>query len=696
MRRWFRVVSAVAFLTVAVLAGNGWAQEKVYVLDNIVVNAEPEAPGEDRLSQRAIESGRFTNTGEALAELPGVSLVRRAAGATEPVIRGMGWERVATQVGALPLYGACPSRMDPPITYVKPHATDDVTVIKGLPSVTLGPGGTGGRIVINTDYERSPDDPETLDPWIRMSYDTAREGIAGEAGVAGGNRFLDFRAAAEALNFNDYETGGGVTVPANQDGYSGTVSLGIRPTEQSRWWNTLAYVREESVDYPSLPMNLDETDYWNIGTGYRLERDGGFLAAVEASFGIQLIDHVMSNRGKPSRMMMENETPSESDAYGGKLNLDLRVTDSLTLAVGGDYYTLSRDALRTRFLVGTGQTFYDHIWPDADQSDLGGFAELSWWMTDRLNLRLGGRIDQVESEANGADDPGLQMRTVRENFIRFYGPEAADTDRDETLGSGNLLVEYAPADEWIVHLGGGVSTRAAGITERYFAFAPGPGGFLVGNPTLDAETKYEVSGGIKWEREGIALSVSGFHHWVRDYIYSTAVDRIDVNGDGNPDLIRGFFNTDARLYGGESTLILGPWKGWRFPLTLSYVRGKNTGDERDLPEIPPLEGTAAAIYESGGSTPWWAEFGGRFVDNQDKIDETFPEDETPGYGVFHLRFGVTVAETLKLQAGIENLFDKEYHEHLTRETFISVGDLMTGDEVGAPGRSVYVSARVDF
>ena len=85
--------------------------------------------------------------------------------------------------------------------------------------------------------------------------------------------------------------------------------------------------------------------------------------------------------------------------------------------------------------------------------------------------------------------------------MSFYGPGAADYDRTETLGAANAVVEWWFMPDASTHLGVGIGTRAAGVTERYFAFAPAPGGFLIGNPTLDAEKKTEIEWGIDWRHE---------------------------------------------------------------------------------------------------------------------------------------------------------------------------------------------------
>jgi outer membrane receptor for ferrienterochelin and colicin len=262
----------------------------------------------------------------------------------------------------------------------------------------------------------------------------------------------------------------------------------------------------------------------------------------------------------------------------------------------------------------------------------------------------------------------------------------------------NVLAEYEFDEELTGHFGTGLVMRTAGLTERYFAFGPAPGGYLVGNPTLDAEKRIEFVAGIKWQQQRMQASVSAYHNWVIDYILPTQIASQDINGDGADDIIRGFRNVDARLWGFDGTLNMQPTTWLEVPVTAAWVAGRNTSDGRPLPEIPPFEVRAAlrAKQALNDCVDCWAQFGGRFVARQDRIDEMFPEDETPGFAVFHLRGGVTLRRNLHIEVGIENLFDKEYHEHLTPPAPVGSGDLSAGDEVNAPGRTFVVHARWDF
>lgn len=671
-------------------------ETRTFVFEDMIITARPETPETEPISKDVLDWTRYIHIGDVIDDTPGVSAVRRGANATEPVIRGLGWERVQTQVGPIPIYGGCPARMDPPITYLQPDKVQDVLVVKGVPSVTLGPGGTGGRIVVSTDYERSPDAPPELTTWLSSKYDSGRNGIWGGGGARGGNKWVDFSVAMDALDYGDYHSANGTEVPADKQEYGGALSLGFRPTENHRWWHGLNAIRDQGFDAPSLPMDSDGTDTWIYNTGYRIDFPGCVLEQIEATGGFSIVDHKMSNRERPDRETLEAETGTDSDSSAGRFKQDWRLSPEMLLTTGVDYYHIARDATRERFIVATSTTFFDHIWPDVTQSNLGVFAELNADLAPAWHLRVGGRLDYADSDAEDVDDLSIRNISIRQHFINFYGPDAEDIHREELFGGGNVVLSWEVIEKLNVHLGTGVTTRPANVTERFYAFSPAPGGFQLGNPALDPETKYEVDLGAEWSNRWCVVTASVFHFWVDDFILPTLIAQQDVDGNGTIDLIRGFENVDARLYGGEVSAILRPVDHWSFPMSVSYVRGKDTSNDDDLPEIPPLEGRVAVRADYGKTIPWWVELGGRFVARQDKVAEDFPEDETGGFSVFHIFAGIEPLKRLRLLFGIENLLDKQYHEHLTREALFRTDDLEIGDEIPSPGRSYHVMARYEF
>jgi iron complex outermembrane receptor protein len=659
-----------------------------------VVRAERAQPGSLLFDRARLRLDTSANLGEVLAGLPGVGGVRRAASVPEPVVRGLGAERVATTVGGVTLYGACPSRMDPPVSYINAQAVGQALITRGIPSVTLGPPGLGGRVDISLDYERSRREAAEMHAYGVTSYDSRRNGGMVGAGVYGGEGMLDLRVNAQVLRLDDYQSGGDVTVPASHAQASASLSVGLQVDEHHRFQQALLYKRENDVAYPALPMDNINTQFWLYNAKYRYDApDGGVLKRIVARGGFAVIDHLMTNERKANRGKLEAATPAETRSYAAGLRADLRLQSAWHVRAGVDLLVLTRDATRQRLIKASGRRFADHIWPDTRQLDGGAYLELDYRPNSALSVRIGARGDLVESRARAADDPSLGGLTIREQYVLRYGDDAAETDRVEGLGAAQALVRYR-ALPWLgLHVGAGLSMRSAGITERYFAFGPAPGGFQVGNPALDAEIKAMVDLGARIRHRWLSARFGAYYFFVKDYILQKEVQRLDVNGDGQEDSVRGFENTDAHFLGFELSARLKLYRGLSLPLALSYVWGRNAGDGRPLPEIPPLTGHAALRYEHVVSPrlDLWLETGVRFAARQGLVDDRFPEDATDAWAALRVELGARFYRKITLRVSLENLLDADYNEHLTRESLLANGALRPGDEVPAPGRGVLLS-----
>lgn len=665
-------------------------------LEDLTVTAPSIPWGDGPISDDVLRERGGTNLAEAIEHLPGIAAVRRAPSAAEPVIRGLGWERVLTIMGAVPLYGACPGRMDPPATYLTPLATSGVSISRGGGNAAFGPGATGGSIQADPDFERAAEDPAGGTPFLGAGYESAREGFHAEGGIFGGNRNLDYKVGLGYREYQDYTAPDGTVVPGSLESTTAGGVLGWRPAANQRLWNALTYVKEENVAFPSMPMDNISSDFWVYNLGWRAEYAGRTVNRVEITGGFSTVDHYMDNSMKPNRPVMEAGTESTTDSWGAHAHLGIDPGASLVLKTGLDVTNLDRDATRTRRMVASGATYYDRIWPDASQISGGGFASLEIPLASTTRLTLDGRLDSVDSQAGAADAPSLGGKTVRQQYVRFYGPAAAQTDRTESLGLAGLRLDgaFAPRKSWYVR--GGLSSRPAGVTERYYAFGPAPGGFQIGDPSLAAEQKWEGEIGATLSGEKLAVAFSGFYAWVGDYILPTVIATMDVNGDGTDDRVQGFQNIDATLAGGELGLEYRPVPSLFLPVTLYYVRGRNTTDDGNLPEIPPLSGTADIRWLAHGPSDTWLRCGAFFAADQDKIDPTFPEDRTGGYTAWRVGVESRPLDGLTVHLWVDNLFDKLYSDHLTREAMLPVGGLKPGQEIPAPGRSFNLSARMEF
>jgi outer membrane receptor protein involved in Fe transport len=120
--------------------------------------------------------------------------------------------------------------------------------------------------------------------------------------------------------------------------------------------------------------------------------------------------------------------------------------------------------------------------------------------------------------------------------------------------------------------------------------------------------------------------------------------------------------------------------------------------------ISPLEGRIGLrLHDMWGGEKWGSEISARMVDGQDRIaglrlgsnsiQSLGPlEEATPGFTVWNVRGYYNYSRNLHMVAGIENLFDRTYQEHLDLRIPADTRPDSTFDatRVLAPGSTLYV------
>jgi len=626
-------------------------------------------------------------TGAVLSTLPGVDAVKRGGCGLDPVVRGLKEDRVNLLVDGTRLYGACPSRMDPPTMYVAPWSLESIEVVKGPYSVTRGPGGLGGTVELKTHTFANTDKREVAGS---VGYDTARRGERVEASVGGGHGRWDAAATAGSEVSHDYNTADGTTVPADFRALDGALNLGYT-TKLGRVGLAFATHRDANVDYPALPMDARHASSYRYGL--TVDQEEGRLAAYHAKLYWNRVSHTMDNFDRDAAAMMRMETRSDANTVGGRVEVDLALLGG-TLAVGADGYHLTRDANRRMTMVMSGMGRRMKLWPDTRISDLGLFAELSHPLAPRLSLRVGVRGDWIQSEARAGDGAsGIPGQTVTDTFVLANGTDTADLDQTDLEVGGNLRLGYRPNDRWELYTALGTASRTPDATERYAVFGPAPGGWRVGNPALTDERSFEADLGAKGNTGPLSLDASLFVNRVDNYVLASLLEGIPTP-DGAP--LKGYANLDhALLWGGEISATWAVTDLWQVSATTSYTEGVNGETDGPLAEIAPLSGRVEVRYDDPDGRVW-AAVGSDWAAPQTRADTAFGEDDSPGYALVDLGGGWQITERLELTCKVANLLDRTVHHHLTREALAAVGDLAPGDEIAEPGVGAVITLAARF
>lgn len=674
---------------------SGWAETPA-ILEEITVRSQQEAPLQESLSIREVRESYARDIGEALEVVPGMTIVRKGAIANDIVIRGLQRDNVNMLLDGVRLYGGCPSRMDPPSFHFDFSEVEQIEVIKG-PYDLENPGSMGGLI---NAISKSPGKGLGFDANLTYgSYDmlhgsaTASYGNEKFDGLGGyaykyskpprsgdGNRITDIYPSTSR---NRYKTSKIDSKAYDIDTF--WIKGGINLTNDSRTEIGYSYQDASHVLYPYLFMDADYDRTNRINWTTTVKDISPALTETTLQVWWNRVEHLMhdefrvsSTPGMAVTRDYSMQTDADTKVFGGKLKGDWAVGPG-TLTTGVDYYYRNWDAINeaapyTMMAPYTEQAMI----PDVDIDNIGAFGEYSWPLAEGWTMKTGARLDYNKAEANSLDDARLAAF-----YEPYYAGKKFDTDTDFTEVSGNAQLSWQ-ATEMIEVFGGLASgVRTPDPQELYIGLQRIPTMMMpmatnwIGNPDLDATRNNQIDLGVKISGAGYYLNTSIFYSDLQDYIYLVDLPDPDGMGVGLP-AARTYQNIDATLYGGEvAGQIALPFDLYASG-TLSYVRGENDDTNEDLVEIPPLQGQASLRWDIDS---YFVELTERFAGKQNKVDDSLREQETAGWAVTDIKAGANWSNW-SLYGGINNLFDKFYHTHLSyqRDPFRTG---VTVPEVGA-------------
>jgi iron complex outermembrane receptor protein len=126
--------------------------------------------------------------------------------------------------------------------------------------------------------------------------------------------------------------------------------------------------------------------------------------------------------------------------------------------------------------------------------------------------------------------------------------------------------------------------------------------------------------------------------------------------------------------------------------SIAYVRGANRTDDRPLAQMPPLELRTGLEY---AAPRWSTGVLWRVAAAQDRYalsqGNVVGQDLGPtgGYGVLSINGGWRPLPGTLVTAGVDNVLDKTYAEHLSRSG-ASVAGYEQTERVNEPGRTVWL------
>ena len=672
------VVSAVGYAPVRLHAHDG---------HRLTVRLRPAATAFDAVTvegERAVAGAPSAptktpaTTEDLLARLPGVRMIQRANFAAEPVVRGYQGGQISLTIDGMPVYGACVDKMDPASSYVEPENLAAVEVSKGASDLGRG-SQIGGAVDLVTERPRFGV-PLAAEAEVGVESNGLARRVRGAANWSAVR--LAARVSGSYRGSGDYAPGGGDAIETS--GYEKrnlAAAATLRLAEGHELTAQLVTDDAWLIGYPALLMDAVLAQARIGSLAYEGHAPG--LDRLDARLYRNRVDHTMDDRYRNvlAREVMRGmfmPMGGYSDVLGGRVEAG-RTVAGTGLALSADVHRLRQFGDMTMYSLFPG--IRDMVLlnvGDVEALNAGLTLEARRPLTDRLTVSASGRLDATSRDVG--------REAMRQLFERRTGDP--DVSRRMLLPSVNATASYALSPRTHLRLTLADAGRLPTVVEQYghYVYNYVDGYFYTGDPDLKPERSRQVELGVAHAGGRVAVEAAVYAHQLSDLVIRLADNEVVGGLAGSTYRFRLYDNADRGwMAGGEVSALARLGAGLEAVASVSAAYGQNLTFDEPLPMIPPVGGVAALRYDRGGV---FGEVESRWALAQDRVARfTYAERPTDGFAVFAVRGGWRpdgVASGLRLQAGVENVLDTFYQEHL------AISDL------AARGRSVYLSVGFDL
>ncbi|TXI80039.1 MAG: TonB-dependent copper receptor [Cupriavidus sp.] len=665
-------------MTALASAGQGAEEIPAKTLDRVVVTATPVQPltfeTDPKLPRQPVPA---SDGADYLKTIPGFGALRNGGTNGDPVLRGMSGSRLnlLSNDGAMP--GACPARMDNPLSYVAPETYDSLVVVKGPQTVLWGPGASAGTVRFKRETPRFDE--------VGMRL----QGSALGGSVGRNDQMLDAtvgaprvyaRLTANRSESGDYKDGNGEVVPSKWRKWNTDLALGWTP-DADTLLEVSAGAGNGIARYAGRGM--DGSQFRRDSLGLRFEKTfHGALRKLEANAFHNEADHVMDNftlrdPNPMSAMPMPMAADVDRRTDGGRVAAEWAWRD-MELTAG-----LDTQRSRHRQRSSMGDAYKIMPWEDdATLRNTGAFAEARWAVAAGQRVIAGARVDRAQA---------TDLRAAT-GMMAMPNPTFGQTRR-ETLPGGFVRYEHDIAGSGLGWYAGVGHTERMPDYWELFSADMGPMGAPNAFAGIAPEKTTQLDVGAQYRGERVDAWVSAYAGRVDDFILFTYMAG-GMMGTMSMDA-----NVDARIHGAELGVSFQPAKDWTVQGDIAWAWGENARTGTALPQMTPLEGRFSAAWDNGR---WSAGALLRVVAAQTRVavdqGNVVGRDLGPsaGFATFALNGGYRINDRVQLTAGIDNLFDRAYSEHLNLAGSADFGYPADPVRINEPGRSAWLKLNFSY
>ncbi|WP_127846690.1 TonB-dependent receptor [Psychroflexus aestuariivivens] len=626
----------------------------------------------DRIAYKSSPAGVMG----VLREVPGVYGAEFGQGIVKPIIRGLGFSRVATIYQGNKLenqqWGADHG------LGVNDLGVKRIEVIKGPASVLYGSGALGGVILIKDDdfYKNA----EQISGSAGSSFHSVSQGFRTYASV--GQKFENevfFGADLAYENHADYKSGNGEIIGNSRfNMQTFRFHLGL---DKQNFDNRL------SVTYNHQNLGIiSDDEMTNSNATKRNDRDMQLPFQEVTDLLLSYNQHITSENFETNLHISHhwNDRKEIEENYN---EVDLGLTQHNTfynanIGFETNFLNHSLGIQGNRLQNKNHRNAKEILIPDAVFYENGLYYMLDFdWKSYFIQAAI--RYDYRDVEAD-ASDPFF----VDAGFILPGEPENRKVNSYFGGWTGSIGVsrDFGKIHKVKMNLSSGF--RSPDLAELYsFGQHPGTNRFEVGNANFNREQSLQLDMNYSLTTNRFRLDWSIFGSQIDNYIFFSDTGETQSENDLQ---IWEYQQVEAELYGSEANLQYFALKNRQLKLNLgaAMVRGNNLDIDEPLTFIPPDNFNFLAKY-SFGKLQQTSIFGKlRWVDEQDRPG--FNELPTDDYQLVSLGIDHEFnLKNLKIETAlkIENVFDENYVDHLS---------VLRAFNIPSPGRNLNLNLQLHF
>lgn len=664
------------------------------VIEQITVVGE--ASQATAIVSTSAETPTTPDLSDTLERLPGVFINGNGPVTSILQYRGMFGDRVNISIDGAGVAGAGPNAMDAPVSYIQSAAAPTLSIYRGIAPVSAGFETIGGAVKVQSKAAQFADsDAVKVSGGFMFGgmHNGDRQYLQGFTNVATESLFLG--VSVQDQEGDNAEDGAGRIIPN-----SGFERQSFQIDAAATFGNHTFSAQMTRIDTgksgtAALAMDIDyvDSDLYRVNYKYAQD-DAEFLLTLYGNDSAHGMDNF---RQRPNMMPAMHR---ETTAFGEQNGVKASYADNFSMGrweVGAEFVKAEHDV---RIENPNNAMFLIHNFNGTEREVASVYNEWQLDLEQNMGFDLGWRYTKVDSSSGNVTN---SMAMMNPN-VALLVQNMNSADKSATHDLYDLVASFHyQSDDSLTWLASIAQKERAPSYQALFSWFPlgvsaglADGKNYVGDLTLEKETAYQIDLGVNYVTENLVVSPRIFYQDIDNYIQGTLATEPAVlmiaNMMGASTPLK-WTNTDATLYGFDVLATYQYSENLSVESTLSYVRGERNDIDDNLYRVAPMTAYIRAIWQQD---EWMMQLESQLVAKQDKVSDLQNEQQTAGYGVFNARASYEIDDSFSLTLDIQNLFDKQYVEHLASVNRVTGQEVAVGERLPSLGRSVGLQMQVKF